>query len=149
MIMKKVHEPLAPFADDGPHEAVQQLLVGRVLHLRLHYLLLRSSAAYADVDVLGRTAQPVVLPDGGRAHVRPRRHQRNISPVDVVVRIPTAVQHEPGEQPVVAVRNELGGGRERQDELLCGLAEQELLRQHAEGGAGGVLLLVFGGCDGL
>lgn len=49
------------------------------------------------------------------------------------------------EQPVVAVRNELGGERERQDELLCGFAEQELLRQHAEGGAGGLFLVLLGG----
>ena len=82
-----------PFADDGPHEAVQQLLVGRVLHLRLHYL--PSGAAAADLDDLGGTAQPVVLADGHHAHLRLRgRDERDLSAVDVVVGVPAAVQHD-------------------------------------------------------
>lgn len=79
-----------PFADDGPHEAVQQLLVGRVLHLRLHYL--PSGAAAADLDDLGGTAELVVLPDGRFARVRLRRDERRL--VDVVVGVPAAVQHD-------------------------------------------------------
>ena len=148
---------LPALADDGPHEAVQQLLVGRVLHLRLLPLPLLGGAAAAHLDDdRGRTPQPVGLPDGDGLHPHLRlrgwrrwRHGRDegILTGVGVIGISAAVQHELGEQqPVVAVRDQRRrGGRGRKDELLGGLAEQELLRQHAEGGTGGLHLLCLDG----